>query len=147
MAAGRCTALKVIEPPLGAPGKREHVRIEPFVESAAVKLWGVDADFGYDLRKRRPARDQKGEVPGVADDMGFMPSGQAAAYRSDAFERYSITAALGRPQLDRRSHIGKTAFGEERGERVGDHPGSNPRIMRNIPPRKTWIAHLILPLG
>src|SRR6516162_11611047 len=51
------------------------------------------------------------------------------------------------PQLDRRSHIGKTAFGEERGERVGDHPGSNPRIMRNIPPRKTWIAHLFLPLG
>ena len=53
--------------------EREHVRIEPFVESGAVKLWGVDADFGYDLRKRRPARDQKGEVPGVADDMGFMP--------------------------------------------------------------------------
>ena len=77
--------------------EREHVRIEPFVESGAVKLWGVDADFRYGLRKRRPARDQKGEVPSVADDVGFMPSGQAAAYRSDAFERYSVTAALGRP--------------------------------------------------
>ena len=74
--------------------EREHVRIEPFVEIGAVKLWGVDADFGYGLRKRLPARDQKGEVPGVADDMGFMPIGQAAAYRSDAFERHSVTAAV-----------------------------------------------------
>ena len=129
------------------PEEREHIRIELLVKSGAVKFWGVDADFRYGLRKRRPARDQKGEVPGVADDMGFMPRGQAAAYRSDAFERYSVTAALGRPQLDRRSHIGKTAFGKERGERVGDHPGSDPRIMRNIPPREIWIAHLFLPLG
>ena len=58
------------------PEEREHVRIELFVESGAVKPWGVDADFGYGIRKRRPARDQKGEVPGVADDMGFMPIGQ-----------------------------------------------------------------------
>jgi hypothetical protein len=127
--------------------EREHVRIEPFVESGAVKPWGIDADFGYGIRKRRLARDQKGEVPGVVDDKGFMPRGQAAAYRSDAFERYPVTAALGRPQLDRRSHFGKTAFGKERGERVGDHPGSDPRIMRDIPPRKTPIAHLFLPLG
>ena len=55
------------------------VRIEPLVESGAVKLRGVDADFGYGLRKRLPARDQEGEVPSVADDMGFMPSGEGAA--------------------------------------------------------------------
>ena len=81
--------------------KREHGRIELFVEGSAVETRRIGAELGPGARQNGRTRRQEPEVSRIRHHMIFVLRWQVRVDRGNAFGCYSVAAALRRPQLNR----------------------------------------------
>jgi hypothetical protein len=79
------------------PEEREHIRIELFVEGAAVKARRIRADLGPIPRQCRRTGYQEREVPSFRHHVIFVLRWRASLHGGDTLERDAIAAMLRRP--------------------------------------------------